>query len=134
MLDGTEPITDDEILYRRSNTSEKHFNPESGEPISPKAFKPHRDRDKTGLSVFRAKYVNPYKLCDDGSGRRFWVISLCAGDLRRHGIEVIPRPSKQAGPGHAELPGLHSDNRKKTEELQLIIAEKLCLRIEGPYP
>ena len=134
MLDGTEPITDDEVLYRRSNISLNYFDPESNEPISPKAFKPHRERDKTGLSVFRAKYINPSKLCDGGSGRRFWVISLRAGDLREHGIEVIPRPSEHALPGHAELPGLRADNRKETEELQLIIAEKLCIRIDGPYP
>ena len=58
-----------------------------------------------------------------------------AGDLRAQGIAVVPRPL-EGDPGHAELPGLTYQDRKSDEALEwkALLAQQLCLRVEGPFP
>jgi hypothetical protein len=133
MADGTEPITDDELLYRRIPVSPGWYNPGSSLPPSPLAFRP-RMSDLTGLSVHRAKYRSARSVAENARGSRYFVAVLGASDLRETGIEVVPRPLP-GDPGHAELPALRSDNRKNTECLELQQAlTLLCISIEGPYP
>lgn len=133
LVDGTEPITDDEELYRRIPVSMNWYDPATAPYLSPKAFRPRQD-DETGLSVYRAKYKSAEEVGKSGRGKRYFVGVLCAGDLRKQEIMVIPKPALPDDPGHAELPGLRYANRKETEDLQLLLAEGLCLRIEGPFP
>ena len=129
--DGTEPIDDDEILYRRVPSRDeewvKHDRP------TPQVFRPRED-DTTGLSVSRAKYKS---IEDAAQGLKpsYCVAVLRAGDLRSHGIEVQPSP-KEGNPGHAEIPGLTYALRKKNpaKEFQKLLAEKICLKVEGPFP
>ncbi len=55
MSDGTEPIDDMEILYRRIPVSQGYYDPKVDSKPSPLAFKPTKS-DTTGLSLYRAKY------------------------------------------------------------------------------
>lgn len=54
--DGTDPIADDEVLYRRIPVSQNWFDPQIDSQPSPQAFHP-TSRDATGLSLYRAKYT-----------------------------------------------------------------------------
>jgi hypothetical protein len=124
-----DPITDDELLYRRVPVS-KGWHDDAG--LSPEAFDPRLD-EVTGISVYRAKFVTVEQAAQGKSKQGYWVAVLRAGDLRRHGIQVTPRPEPD-DPGHAELPDLTCHNRLSTEaqerKRQLT---KLCVRVEGPY-
>jgi hypothetical protein len=50
------------------------------------------------------------------------------------GMSVSPRPLDNA-PGHAEIENLTYENRKvrKPIEWRHLLAEELCLRVEGPF-
>lgn len=132
--DGTEPISDDEILYRRIPESENLYDPAIGAPPSFRAFRP-RPYDTTGLSLYRAKYTTPEQVAENDRGKRFYIAELRAGDLRRHGITVTPAPLPEL-PGHAEIPTLTNQNRTtdRAEALQVLLAENLCIRVLGPFP
>lgn len=132
MSDGTEAIADDEILYRRIPFP--YFNPEEDAHPTPMAFRP-RASDATGLSLYRAKYRTMVQVAENVRGKRYWVAALRAGELREHGIDVAPRPTP-TDPWHAEIPGLTYESRRtpRAKEQQLLLAERLCVRIEGPFP
>ena len=132
--DRTEPIADDEILYRRIPDSQGWYDPQVSQHPSPQAFRPTRN-DSTGLSLVRAKYKAAEEAARGQPGKAYFVAVLRVGDLRAEGIEVIPR--LQAGdPAHAELPGLTYENRRSDQVLQweTLLAERLCLRVGGPFP
>ncbi len=132
MGDGSEPIENDEYLYRRILL--QYYDPSQGSEPSPNAFHP-RDYDKTEISVFRAKYVTPEQVAQNDRGKRYYVAVLRAGDLRDNGIEVVPRIEGHEQ-GHAELLDLKSENRRTdaVEEAQQLLARKLCLEVLGPFP
>ena len=132
MGDGTEPIEDEELLYRRVQLV--HVGPAEGGEPSPMAFHPGR-HDRTGISVRRAKYVTPDQAAQNDRGKRYYIAVLRAGDLRRHGFQVVPRPVTGVA-GHAELPNLTHENRHSDEavEAKQLLARKLCLKILGPLP
>ena len=132
MEDGSEPIADGEFLYRRIPVSQGWYDQVHG--LKPEAFAPHRERDATGISIYRAKY-KPIEVAARGQpGKSYYVAVFHAGDLRGNGISVIPRPLPN-DPGHAELPDLNSNNRKSdpTLERARLLAEALCVRVEGPF-
>ena len=135
MLDGTEPIADGEELYRRIPISNNWYDPATDSRPSPKAFRPHR-ADETGLSVFRAKYNTPDQVAENERGSRYYIAVLRAGDLRANGLEVVPKAVPPDCPGHAEILSLTYENRRtaEAEGQQLLLAERLCVRIEGPFP
>lgn len=132
MGDGTEPIEDDELLYRRVPIV--HFDQSIHSKPAQEAFKPHL-HDTTGLSVSRAKYKDIEQVAQNSREKQYYVAVLRAGDLRACGIAVEPRP-KPDDPGHAELPGLTYEHRKDDSvvEWKVLLAKKLCLRVEGPFP
>jgi len=131
--DGTEPIADDEILYRRIPVSQGWFNPKVDSHPSPEAFKPTQFHD-TGLSLSRSKYKEIEEAARGTQGKQYFVAVLRAGDLRAEGIPVEPKPVA-GDPGHAEVPGLTYVDRKTDQsvEWKTLLARKLCLRIEGPF-
>ena len=135
MSDGTEPITDDEILYRRIPTRPDYYNPDTSDRPSPLAFRP-RDDDTTGLSVFRAKYVTPTGLAENDRGKRYFIGFLRASVMRSFGMDVVPDPIPPTNLGHAEIPDLTSETKrtKRGKELMVALAERVCYRIEGPFP
>jgi hypothetical protein len=133
MSDGTEPVADDELLYRRIPASQGYYDPAIDPMPSPLAFKPTRN-DLEGLSIYRAKYKSVEEAARGQPGKSYYVAVLRAADLRAVGIDVVPSPLKD-DPEHAEIPGLTYDNRKLMPyfEWQTLLAEQLCLRIEGPF-
>ena len=131
---GIEPIEDDELLYRRIPVSMGWF---VANRLSAQAFGPRKD-ELTGISVFREKYKSLEDAARGKSKQGYYVAVLRAGDLRHRGIEVVPRPNLPDGqydPAHAELPDLNAATYTDdiTLERQRILAEELCLRVEGPF-
>ena len=134
MDSAIEPIEDDELLYRRIPVSMGWY---AVDRLSPQAFGPRKD-ETTGISVFRAKYRSIREAAAGKSKKGYYVAVLRVGDLRQRGIEVVPRPELPDGQyelAHAELPDLNSATRTAdaTLERQRILAEELCLRVEGPF-
>ncbi len=137
MDSGSEPVEDDELLYRRVPASMGWYDPATG-VLHSEAFGPHKTRDATGLSVTRAKYKSIEEAALGQPGKSYFVAVLRAGDLRQRGIDVLPRPILSSGhrdAAHAELPDLNSALRKadQTLERQRMLANELSLRVEGPF-
>lgn len=129
--DGTEPIADDELLYRRIPESTGWWD---GGQLDRIAFNPRKD-DTTGLSVSRAKYTTIEQAAQGREGKRYFVAVLRAGDLRAHGISVEPAPLP-GDPGHAEITSIRHEKPKsdRTQNQMMLLATALCLRVEGPFP
>lgn len=132
MGESSEPITDNELLYRRIPASMPWYSPDTGN-LSPEAFAPSKERDFTGLSIARAKYKSLEEAAKGRPGKSYYVATLRAQDLKDRGIQVVPRP-QPCDPGHAELPDLNAQNRKsdRTLELQRVLKE-LTVKVEGPF-
>lgn len=137
MNPGFEPIADEELLYRRiaGGATPPWYDPAT-QKLNAQAFAPHKLLDQTGLSVYRSKYKSIEEAARGRLGKQYYVAILCAGDLRRHGFRIEPRPDTSNGfdPAHAELPDLNSGNRKddKTLQRQQELVE-LCCEVKGPY-
>src|SRR5665213_1704857 len=132
--DGTEPIEDHEILYRRIPVSRKFYSPTTKQ-LSPGAFEPHKKNDDTGLSIVRAKYCSAVEDAAAGPSKSgYWIASLCAGALRAKGIEVCPRPIDE-NKGHAEITSLTNANCDSdlSQEMMLKLATELCIDVQGPF-
>ena len=133
-LDGTEPIGDDELLYRRIPAAQAWFDPNVSPKPVPEAFRPRRD-DVTGLSLIRGEPYNTAEQAARGPSKAgYYVAVLRAGDLRTLGIEVVPRPVDGIS-GHAEIANLTAATRDSEEgkTLMVLLARELCLRVEGPF-
>jgi hypothetical protein len=133
-LDGTEPIHDGEILFRRIPVSQNWYDPSIAPFPSPQAFRP-RDDDITGLSLVRGQPYNTLEEAARGPARKgYYVAVLTAGDLRKRRIQVVPRPVPGIS-GHAEIPDLTAANWDTDAALTMMatLAHELCLRVEGPF-
>ena len=133
--DGTEPILDDEILYRRVPVSMEWYDREKNPPLNYFAFCPTKN-DKTRLSVYRGKYKTAQQVAASlRPGARYYVAELRAGDLLSKKISVVPAPLPD-DPGHAEIPDLTYQNKDTSRaiEIQKTLAEELCLCVHGPFP
>jgi hypothetical protein len=107
MEKGAENVSDDELLYRRIPLV--WFDVATG-LIADDAFKPTPE-DKTGLSLYRAKHIDPKTLVGRSkSGKPFYVAGILAKDLREHGLDV--RVNDPSEPVHVELPHIRYDNKK----------------------
>jgi hypothetical protein len=128
--DIRDPISDAELLYRRVPESTKWY---LNGRLDRRAFNPRED-DTTGISVSRAGYKTIEEAARGQAGRRYFVAVLCAGDLRRSGLELRPDPLPD-DPGHAEITSLTYANRKSTlaRQQMSLLAGPLCLRVEGPF-
>jgi hypothetical protein len=127
--DGTEPIADDELLYRRVPLV--WYSTTSG--LDDQAFHPHKTLDVTGISVSRAKYKTIEEAAQGRPDKSYFVAVLLAGQLRENGITVEPRPEPN-DPGHSELPDLNAANRREDRSLnQQRLLRELTLRVEGPF-
>lgn len=128
--DGTEPVGDDELLYRRIPVSTGWCDLHG---VSPEAFHP-RPYDLSGISLYRAKYKSLLEAASGESSKGYFVAVLRAGDMTSSGMPVLPRPEKD-DPGHVELPRLRFDNRRTPEAYERKVRlAKLCVRVEGPFP
>ena len=126
MPDGTEPVEDTELLYRR--VSKVYY--ESG--LSPEAFRP-TDQDVDGISLSREKYHSLEEAARGRPGKTYYVAVFRAGDLREAGIEIAPDPQPDIT-GHVLLTNMDYENRKSKEGLERKMAMKRrYLRLEGPF-
>lgn len=75
---GSEPVDDEELLYRRVPASLGWYSPTTG-VISSEAFGPHKNRDVSGLSVTRAKYKSIEEAARGRPGKSYYVVVLRAG-------------------------------------------------------
>jgi hypothetical protein len=131
---GSEPIDDDELLYRRIPVSSDFYDPQSGQQVSPLAYRP-RAHDKTGLSLIRAKYCSSIEEAAQGPGKNGYFVSvLRAGDLRAAGILITPDPQPGV-PGHCELRQLRYDVRRTDDVIESCetLAGVLTMRVLGPF-
>ena len=127
--DGTEPIADEELLYRRIPVSKGWYDDRG---MSPEAFDPRED-ETTGISIYRDKYTSLQEAAKGKSKQGYYVAVFRAGDLRENGIEVVPKPS-DSDPGHAELPDLTCENRLSPEaQERKSRLSQMWLSVEGPF-
>ncbi len=135
---GTEPIGDDELIYRRIPVSMSWY---SNGQLSPEAFKPDPQRDITGISVSRSKYKSLEDAARGPGKKGYFVAVFRARDLRQRGIPVVPRPihpenpgSPEYDPGHAEIPALTAENRNSAAALETKLAlTTLAIEVKGPF-
>lgn len=134
MGDEIEPISDDELLYRRipESSNPQLYHKDSG--LSPKAFRPNRN-DTTGLSIYRAKDYNnsPKRAASTGrAGKKYYIAILRAFDIKQF-CTIKPTLEPQ-NPGHAELLELRYDNARDENSTTLQIKLRdLCICVEGPF-
>ena len=129
---GTDPIANDEILYRRIPVSQGWYDATLEHPVLAQAFTPTR-HDSTGISLWRAKYRS-LREAAQGPGKSYYVAVLRVGDLRANGIEVVST-TEEGGPGHVSIPALNYADRRTdgVKETARLIATRLCRSVEGPF-
>jgi hypothetical protein len=128
--DESEPISDDEILYRRVPISMEWIDPHG---VSAEAFAPRKE-DHLGLSVFRAKFLPLEEAARGSSKQGYYVLELRAGDLRGAGIDIVPAPIADKA-GHAEIPALKYERPESDASLEIrqLLADRLVRKIHGPF-
>ena len=116
--DGSEPIADDEIVYRRVSDTSGWYDPNSDRPVAWAAFRPN-EKDLDGISVWRAKYKSPAEVAATQARpeRRYFILVLRAARLRESGIEVKPSP-QLGGPGHATLANLNKEQYERDRDIR----------------
>lgn len=126
-----DPITDDEILYRRIPVSMKWYSTEQG--LSPRAFEP-RDDDVTGISVSRSKYKSPEEAGQGLSKSGYFVCELPVKELIKSNVRFAPKP-EPGDPGHAELPDLNVGSRDTVDAINIIQLLSIigARKVHGPY-
>jgi len=132
---GSEPVKDDEVLYRRIPDSIEWYDPSVSPHPSSKAFRPKR-HDPTGISLYRARHVCPERIGGRSSQKPYYVAVVRAGDLRAHGMCLLATPGDANGPpGHVEVTNLRYGNRRedRQEEWQALLADPLCREVLGPF-
>ncbi len=132
--DGSEPIAQDETVFRRVLT---HHYVKASDILFPQAFEP-RKSDKTGISLCRANYLPEPKAEAAASmapeGMEFWVVELHAEDLRKAGLTVTPKPTAKFV-GHAEIAVLNSEGIGSNRTIELMSAASVLPRkVHGPFP
>lgn len=133
--DGTEPVANDEILYRSISVRSGWYDPDQHPPINHIAFTPKK-HDTKGISLWRQKYIKTSReaAAEGRCGRQYYVAVLKAIDLMEKGIEIAATPH-DGGIGHASIPVLNYDEPPDgVKELARLIAAELCLKVEGPFP
>jgi hypothetical protein len=131
--DGTEPIGDDEVLYRRVPVSQKWYTPGVDAELSRYAFNPS-ENDTTGICFSRAKYKTVEEAAVGYPGKRYYVAKLSASALRAIDIEIIPDP-RPGDPGHCELRTLFYENRKSNQSIETMeLLANNAFEVVGPYP
>lgn len=130
----TEPITDDEWLYRRVHAT--RFRTNDSPYVSPSAFEPRirgEDIDEDGISLFRADCLETaddiLALIHDSAKRNAnGVVKVLVSEIRAIGMSVRSTPRKDIR-GHVSIPELSSaafrdkDMRQKCKEWIYRLAE-----------
>jgi len=117
MEDELQPVDDGEFVYRRIHR--QHFQPGIPSCVLVTAFRP-TDDDKSGLSVFRQRFVQPVDTLlsvKEEKRKDHYVARLAVADLRKLGLSVVPDPDPLGPHGHSLIPELttqayHADKRR----------------------
>ncbi len=130
--DGTDPIEDDEILFRRVPVSKQWFSQADG--LSPAAFEPLKT-DDTGLSIVREKYCTIEEAAKGPSKQGYFVAKFRAVDLRRARNRIGTARPLPGIPGHAEITSLtYQDYQSdRSQEIMVQLATELCIDVRGPF-
>jgi|GEM_PF-2387687 len=135
--DGHDPISDEEIVYRRVPEHYDYYDPNSEHPVAWIAFRPNQ-KDTGGLSVWRGKYLSAPEAAAKRahSGKRYYVIALSVGRLREIGISVEPT-SEDGGVGHASLTNMNYHSYQESKNAIRNWAEKITAelveQVHGPF-
>ena len=126
-MDDSQPVDQSESVYRR--IPRVYFQP--GLPVAFRiiAFRPSSN-DTTGLSVFRAGFLNPVDTLanlEPSKRREYFVVRLAVRDLLRLGLTVVPEPDPDGPPGHAVIPELswqaYQADKQRLKDIQLELAK-----------
>jgi len=126
-MDEHGPVQDDEFVYRRIHRN--FYDASVPTLVRREAFRPSRN-DDTGLSVFRAAFVQPVDtLANIDATKRndYYVARIAVQDLHRRGLTVVPEPDPAGPPGHAVIPELswqayHAD-KQRLKQVQFELAK-----------
>src|SRR3989304_6976129 len=102
---GSEPISDDEFLYRRISTKADYYDPKRSPPLSKAAFTPNKN-DVEGISLTRSKYATVEEAAVGKPSCRYYVAVIKAIKIQGEGMEILQDPLL-AKPGHARSPQLN---------------------------
>jgi hypothetical protein len=126
MEDEHQPVEESEFVYRR--IPEKYYDPDVPVPIPALAFRPNQ-RDTTGISVFRARFLTPAQtLAGVEASKRnsYYVARLAVSDLKRLGLTVLPEPDPHEPAGHSVIPELswkaYQADKQRLRDVQLELA------------
>lgn len=134
MKTQSDPVTEDEFVLRRIPVRTQYVDEALPQPVQRLAFAPDSERDKKGLSVFRALFTTATDLSARGkSPAGYLVVSLAVRDLIELGMSVVADPQEDQLPGHALIPDLGYDAKvsdpTRSKELQDRLAELASKRI-----
>lgn len=128
MPSENDPIEDDEYVYRRVLHTWCDLNSELlAHRIDRQVFHP-TDKDKEGISLYRALFVTPVQVARDREGNlgRYFVVRLSVAQVRALGLSLKPDPQDGLR-GHSLMSeirhGLKGEEKKRAKELQLRLAE-----------
>jgi hypothetical protein len=126
-MDEHEPIQDDEFVYRRIHRN--FYDANIPTCIRREAFRPNTN-DDTGLSVFRAAFVQPADTLaniDAGKQNGYYVARIAVQDLHRLGLTVVPEPDPNGPLGHAIIPELswqaYQAGKQRLKQVQVELAK-----------
>ena len=139
MADSSDEILDSELIMRRVPVKASWYDPSRG--LMAEAFKPHKTDDKDGLSISRMRselhpeFLTPKSVAQTGrSTAGYFVASVSVRELRIAGMQIVA-DATQDDPGHALITSLRTSNRNSDEvaEWTQMLAERLTIRVEGPF-
>jgi hypothetical protein len=126
-MDERDAVEDSESVYRRIHRT--FVDPALRIPIRAAAFRPN-ENDAGGLSVFRARFVQPQdtlKTVDPSKAKEYFIARLTVADLRGLCLTVEPDPAPGGPLGHALIPQLswvaYQAHKIVLKEIQAKLAE-----------
>lgn len=123
-MDEQQPVDASEFVYRRIPRT--YYQAGLPIPIHPAAFRPNSN-DITGLSVFRATFVQPADTIEAGKRNNYYVAQIAVQDLHRLGLTVVPEPDPNGPLGHAVIPELswqaYQADKQRMKQIQLELAK-----------
>lgn len=126
-MDEHQPVDASEFVYRR--IPRNYYQAGLPIPIHPAAFRPNQN-DTTGLSVFRAAFVQPVdtlRNIDASKRNNYYVTRLAVQELHRLGLTVAPEPDPDGLPGHAIIPELswpaYQADKQRLKQVQVELAK-----------
>ncbi|HWG44019.1 MAG TPA: hypothetical protein VN688_14670 [Gemmataceae bacterium] len=126
-MDEHRPVEDSEFVYRRIHRV--YYQAGLPIPLQAAAFRPTTN-DATGLSVFRAVFVQPIDILasiEPGKRNDYYVVRLAVQELHRLGLTVVAEPEPNGPAGHAVIPELswpvYQADKQRLKVIQLELAK-----------